>query len=116
MGEISLADVRIGMTLHADVVAREGRLLLTAGTALTESHLRVLSMWDVAEVDVEGLARADLASAALAGLTPRAREAVDRRLRALFRHSDPTDPVIEALVHLATMRLIRQAPAGAHGS
>ena len=109
MGQITLTDVRAGTVLRADVLAAEGRLLLEAGTALTESHLRVLSMWGVAQVDVEGVSQADLAERALADLAPADRAAVDRRVRALFRHNDPGDPIIGELIQLATMRLVRQA-------
>jgi hypothetical protein len=116
MGQISLADVRAGMVLRADVVAAEGRLLLEAGTGLTESHLRVLSMWGVAQVDVEGVSRADLAERAVAELAPAARAAVDRRVQALFRHNDPKDPVIDELLQLATMRLVRRARGETGGS
>jgi len=52
MGVVDLADVRAGMVLHADVVQSEDRLLIAAGTELTEKHLRMLSMWGVVEVDV----------------------------------------------------------------
>jgi hypothetical protein len=116
MGQISLADVRAGMVLRAAALAPEGRLLLEAGTGLTESHLRVLSMWGVAQVDVEGVSRADLAERAVAELAPVTRAGVDRRVQALFRHNDPSDPVIDELLQLATMRLVQRARGETGGS
>jgi hypothetical protein len=114
MGLVSLADVQPGMVLRADV-AREGRLLLGAGARLTERDVRLCAMWDVAELDVEGLSRDDVAEAALERLAPAAREAIARRVESLFRHNDPGDPVIAALLHLATMRHAR-AESDAHGA
>ena len=116
MGQISLADARAGMVVRADVLAAEGRLLLEAGTGLTESHLRVLSMWGVAQVDVEGVSQADLAERAVAELGPAGRAVVDRRVQALFRHNPPGDPIIDELIQLATMRLVRLARGETVGS
>lgn len=97
------------MVLRAGVVAAGGRLLLASGACLTDRDLRLCAMWDVAEVDVEGLSSADLADAALERLAPAARAALDRRVQALFRHNDAGDPVVAALRHAATMRLAREA-------
>ncbi|HSE93272.1 MAG TPA: ABC transporter permease, partial [Methylomirabilota bacterium] len=38
----------------AEVRDRTGRLLLTAGEQITDRALRVLRMWGVEEIDVEG--------------------------------------------------------------
>ena len=116
MGLVNLADVQPGMVLRADVVAREGRLLLGAGATLTERDVRLFAMWDVGELDVEGLSRDDVAGAALECLSPARREAIDRRVESLFRHNDLAEPVIAALVHLATMRHVRRAESDAHGA
>lgn len=116
MGLVSLADVEPGMVLRADVVAREGRLLLGAGATLSERDVRLCAMWDVAEVDVEGLSRDDVAGAALSRLSRAERDAIERRVQLLFRHNDPGDPVVAALMHLATMRHARGAESDAHGA
>jgi len=109
MGSIGLTEVQAGMVLRADVVAPGDRLLLQTGTELTESHLRIFSMWGVAEVDVEGVSQADLAANAAAELTPSDLAAVEVRVQALFRHNDRHDPIIDRLVELTTLRLIRRA-------
>ena len=109
MGVVDLTDVRAGMVLHADVVQSEDRVLIAAGTELTDKHLRMLSMWGVVEVDIEGLSRAELIAKAAAAMSPGERAAVETQVQTLFRHNDRHHPLIERLVELATMRLIRQA-------
>jgi len=109
MGVVDLADVRAGMVLHADVMQSEDRLLIAAGTELTDKHLRTLAMWGVVEVDIQGLSRADLIAKAAAAMTPGERAAVETQVQTLFRHNDRGHPLIERLVELTTMRLIRQA-------
>lgn len=115
MGVVDLADVRAGMVLHADVVQSEDRLLIAAGTELTEKHLRMLSMWGVVEVDVQGLSRAELIAKAAAAMSPGERAAVETQVQTLFRHNDRYHPLIERLAELATIRLIRQATGSPDG-
>jgi hypothetical protein len=112
VGNIGLTEIQAGMVLRADVVAAGDRLLLGAGTELTKGHLRIFSMWGVAEVDVEGVSQADLAAKAAAELTPSDLAAVEARVQALFRHNERRDPVIDRLVQLTTRRLIRRAGGG----
>jgi len=116
VGNIGLTDVQAGMVLRADVVAAGDRLLLGAGTELTAGHLRIFSMWGVAEVDVEGISQDDLTAKAAAELAPSDLAAIEARVQALFRHNDPRDPVIDGLVRLTTLRLIRRAGGGGDGS
>jgi hypothetical protein len=52
MAHISLKHVQPGMVLAADTVAAGNRLLLRAGSEITEAHLQTLRMWDVFGVDV----------------------------------------------------------------
>ena len=112
MGSIGLTEVQAGMVLRADVVAVGDRLLLKTGTELTDGHLRIFSMWGIAEVDVEGVSQADLAAHAAAELAPSDLAAVEAHVQALFRHNDLRDPVIDRLVRLTTRRLIRRAGGG----
>ena len=116
MGVVNLTDVRAGMVLVADVMGAGARLLVVAGTELTEKHLRMLSMWGIDRVNVEGLSLAELIAQAAAALSPSEWVAVETRVQALFRHNDRRHPVIEGLAELATMRLIRQACGGGDGS
>ena len=52
MAKVAIDDVRCGMTLAGDVLGKNGRKLLGAGTVLESGHLRVLRIWGVSAVDV----------------------------------------------------------------
>ncbi len=54
MGAINIDDLRPGMVLAQDVLGKNGRLLLPAGTALLPNHMRVLRIWGVTEAAVVG--------------------------------------------------------------
>ncbi len=54
MAKILLNNVETGMELDADVVDRQGRVLLKAGVVLNEKHLRIFNTWGVLEVSVKG--------------------------------------------------------------
>ena len=115
MGKISLTDVQPGMVLCTDVVGTGERLLLKAGTQLTQDHVRVCLMWGVVDVDVEGVSQADVNGTTSAQLAPSELAAVEARVGALFRHNERGQPVIDELVRLATVRLIRRAAGGFNG-
>ncbi len=50
---VFIADLKTGMELERDVKGASGRLLLPAGTVLSEQHLRVFNIWGVSEVEVK---------------------------------------------------------------
>ncbi|MGE4298155.1 MAG: HDOD domain-containing protein [Desulfovibrionaceae bacterium] len=49
---VYIAQLKEGMTLASKATAPNGRLLLPAGTVLTEQHLRVFNIWGVSEADI----------------------------------------------------------------
>ena len=46
--------VRPGMVVATEVVDRRGRLLIPAGSELSEQHVQALRMWGVTHLEVEG--------------------------------------------------------------
>lgn len=50
---VCITDLKVGMTLAADVKGNNGRLLLPSGTVLEEQHLRIFNIWGVSEADVK---------------------------------------------------------------
>jgi len=106
MGSIGLEDVRPGMVVAGDVRDTTGRLLLRAGQEVTERALRVLRMWGVAEVDVEGAGAARALPAADTGdeASARVRDHVDR----LFQHADGDHAFVAELKKVALRRLARR--------
>jgi hypothetical protein len=109
MGAIPLDQVQCGMVLERDVVgAPDRRLLLAAGATLTDSHLVLLRMWGVAEVDVREVSRADVLDRAARSLGPDRRRAVEAEVQDLFHHADRAHPAVTELIYLATLRRLRR--------
>ena len=111
MPEVALADIEVGAVLSSDVRDRNGRLVLNAGVALGEKHVRALRMWGIHRVCVEG--DAEEATDARAVTDPSIADAAKAELMARFRlNAARTDhPVIEALVAHAYARLVRAGGA-----
>ena len=51
---IEVADASPGMVLSADVHDPHGRLVMRAGTELTDRHVHALRTWGVPQVEVAG--------------------------------------------------------------
>lgn len=83
VNRILLSEVRPGMVLADDVCGSNNRRLLARGTVVEDRHLRVLNIWGVHEVAVEGAGVAQLRAEHLHGLDEgvlaRARERVELR-------------------------------------
>ena len=115
MAHISLKHVQPGMILATDAVATGNRLLLRAGSEITEAHLQTLRMWAVTGVDVQGVSRDDVVAQAAAPLDAATREAIEAGLVTHFRFTDRSHPLIDELLHLARLRLVRQACGDSDG-
>ena len=107
MGKINLSDIQPGMKLAADVKDRAGRLLLGAGSEITEKHLKVFKIWGVTEADIEGVEKEEIVAQATAQLDPVLLAEAEQKAKQLFRHTDQTHPFIEELFRLTTLRTVR---------
>ena len=116
MAHISLKHVQPGMVLAADAVATGNRLLLRAGSEITEVHLQTLRMWDIAGVDVQGVSREDVVARAAAQLDAATRDAIEAEIDTHFRFADRSHPLIDELVHLARLRMVLQASGDPDGA
>lgn len=114
MGTVTLDRLTPGMKLAADVKDRTGRVILAAGSSLTEKHLRIFRMWGITQADVEGVdARPEQVTVPVED-TDILREA-ELRVRELFRHTDLSHPAVGELSRLSTMRLVSSLTEGGHG-
>ncbi|HTP64426.1 MAG TPA: hypothetical protein VMJ66_03465 [Geobacteraceae bacterium] len=90
-----------GMELAADLHDRNGRLLLKAGTELTERCLYLMHTWGAIEADI---VKADSAPECPAdAMDPEFIAAVEKKIAPLFLHTDPEHPAIKALMHIRIM-------------
>jgi HD-like signal output (HDOD) protein len=120
MGILRLADLQPGMTLAADLVSPQGRLLLHAGARMDERALRMCKIWGVVEADVDGVH--DAAPEGVDRAVPNGRAAADpevlERARALLDArlglSDPRHPAVREVRRLCLPRVAAAVAAGRH--
>ena len=96
-----------GMILSADVYARSGRLLLGAGTELTDKHIYVFRIWGVIEVDVAGCLNEDENHEAAKMFDPDSLDKAEAAVRPLFRHADLTHPGMQEIFQLSILRKVQ---------
>lgn len=102
MGIARIDQLEPGMVIVADVVDRTGRVLLSAGTTLTEKHLRVFRMWGVTQADIQGLPSADAEEQVESDEEDHVEEEAAARVSELFSRSNREHPAIVELMRLAT--------------
>jgi hypothetical protein len=108
MARINLEDVQVGMVLASDVKDRNGRILLGAGTMLTEKHLKIFKMWGVADADIRGVGKEEVAARAVAKLDPILLKGVEEQLKERFHHTDINHPFNEELLRILSIRFTRR--------
>ena len=107
MGKILLEALKPGMNLAGDVIERSGRVLLRAGTEITDKHLDILRKWGVTEVDTVG-AMPEVSPTDLEPADPVTLRESEDIAQKLFRHADREHPAIRELLRLCTFRIARQ--------
>jgi hypothetical protein len=108
MGIVRIDQLEPGMVLIADVVDRNERVLLNAGTTLTEKNIRVFRMWGVTEADIQGVATAEPEAAEPEDQTE---EEAAEHVRELFARSNRDHPAMAELMRLATAWHVRMIKA-----
>ncbi len=84
MSKINVRDLRPGMKLSSDVVGNNGRLLLVKGTLFDEKKIRVLNIWGVTDVDIQGVDKHDVEVSAMSQFDELVFEECKQRLMVLF--------------------------------
>lgn len=52
MRYVKVGDLEEGMVLHRDLVAANGRLLLSRGTEIRKNHIRIMKIWGIVEASI----------------------------------------------------------------
>jgi hypothetical protein len=109
LGKVTLDNLTPQMILGADVRDRSGRLLLGAGTELTERHLYILRTWGVVEVEIVGIEDKCTDTEAPETIDPNLLESIESKISPIFYHTDRDHPAIKELMR---MRITREAKSG----
>lgn len=112
MGIINLEDIQPGMMLEKDVMDRSGRILLGAGAAISEKHLRIFRMWGVTEADIRNVRKEEVSARAAARLDPVVLEKAYKRLLEMFQHADRNHPFNSEFFQLLTFRMVKRSGRG----
>ena len=104
MGTFNVAELRPGMVLAEDLRNPLGRFLLARGTKLEAKHLRVLKMWGVVEVNIEGVSQKDVEADIMAKLDPEIIEEAEKTVSDRFCCADLEYPPIRELFRICSLR------------
>ena len=107
MGKLNLEDIQPGMKLERDVKERTGRILLRAGTEITDRHMNILRTWGVSEVDIENVTQEEVAAQAALQFDPEAFEKAEERIEQVFMHADRSQATVRELIRLCILREVR---------
>ncbi len=113
MGTINLDDLKADMVLAAEVKARNGRILLTAGTALTAKHLGIFKTWGVTEADIQGVSKEDVTASVADNIPPELYRKAEEAVRERFRHVDGAHPFMGELQRICIFRRLKKFGSGA---
>ena len=109
MVQRNLDDLQVGEILAADVKDRSGRLLLTAGAAIEERHLKIFRGWGVTDVAIKCDPSNDYnISEKMAEQDPDFRKMIETELKKDFKLNDLRDPFIQALLQICVDREMTQ--------
>lgn len=105
MATLNLEDLEPGMVLAEDAKHHNGRVLLRAGTELTEKHIKIFTTWGLTEANIEGVSKDTLDAQATQDIDPEILAQAEKHIADRFRHTDPTHPAVEELMRICIKQL-----------
>ena len=107
MGVLNIEDIEEGMELAGDLVNFNGRVLLKAGSLLTERHLGALKAWGISEANIVGVDRNSTAELRMADIDPEVDGRIAREMAYSFKKTDLQNPVVAEIYRLVKKRRLR---------
>ncbi len=107
MGLVNIDNLKPGMELDANVHDRNGRLLLGAGTILTDKHINIFRTWGVHEADITGMETGNDAFSQINCIDPDMWAAAEAQIKPLFRLADLDHPAIGELLRISILRKVQ---------
>lgn len=103
MGRVNIDALKPGMVLSEDLKHPNGRLLLGKGVKLDLSHLRILKIWGIVGVEIEGVTE-DLRPPALEEIDPAVLQAAEKFTQKRFACANLDHPFLQELFRICTLR------------
>lgn len=116
MEVLPLDAIKSGMVLASDVKDRNGRILLSAGSEITERHLRIFKMWGILTVQVQGEETVQSPLPVTSERDSEQIERVEKEVEKLFCHHDLSHPFIKELFRLAILEHLSRTEVSNGGS
>ncbi len=95
------------MVLKSDVSARNGRILLRAGGAITEKHLKIFHAWGVTEADIEGVTKEDVSALSNEQVDPKVHQKAEEYVRERFCFAKPNHAFSDELIRVCISRKVQ---------
>jgi HD-like signal output (HDOD) protein len=108
MGIVKVSHLTPDMVVRSDVKDRNGRLLVAAGTRLTENHIRIIKIWGIVEADIEDASQRDGIPSPNDVIDPAIIRAAEEAVRRRFRYNDMGHSAVAELFHIGSLRKASQ--------
>lgn len=107
MAQVYIDQLATGMVLNSDVKDQNGRLLLKAGTELTEKHLYIFRSWGITEADIAGVTGGSAQQATNDSVNPEKLASAEAALGLFFPEAKRAHPAMRELFRLCALRKAR---------
>ena len=107
MTKVNIDDLKPGMVLAEDLFHSSGRLLLSKGLSLEPHHLRVLKIWGILSVEIEGVSDGSRPST-LEEISPAVLNKSKELTQKQFSHANMDHPLLRELFQICTLRRAQQ--------
>lgn len=94
---VNLEDLVPGMVLAEDAVHMNGRVLLSAGSCLTDRHIKIFKTWGLTEAYIRGSGDNQPGNKALENIDPEIVSQATAAVKPYFDHLDHNSEVIAEL-------------------
>ena len=108
MGTIKVENLEHGMILTKDVKNHFDVVVLRGESIVTEKSLRILKMWGISEVEVQGIAEEDIIAMTFEQTNPGIFKDTEEYVSNLFKHTDKNHPAIKELFQQCVLRIIKE--------
>lgn len=95
MAKIKVKNLKVGMTLTADVCDPNGRFLLGTGCKLIDKHLKALNAWGVISVEISDDEMPE--DQHCIEVSPEIYKAIEEQVTTRFQHNDMSVSFIDEL-------------------